>query len=70
MKAKKIHLNVLILNYTRPEMILHTAKVIIPGMCHLFPYLGAERLYKVPFTMGLLEIEKTEQELNSQALLI
>ncbi|PHS05746.1 MAG: hypothetical protein COA88_11810 [Kordia sp.] len=69
-QASRLKLEVLVLNYSRPDMILHTAKVIIPGACHIFPYLAAERLYKVPVSMGLLPKEKKEEELNSQALLI
>ncbi len=68
--ATKLKLEVLVLNYTRPDMILHTVKVIIPGSCHLFPYLAAERLYTVPVNMGLLKTIKKEHQLNPQALLI
>jgi len=69
-KASKLKLEVLVLNYSRPDMILNTAKVIIPGTCHLFPYLAAKRLYEVPVNMGLLESTQCEEKLNVQALLI
>ena len=60
----------LLLNYSRPDMVLQTAKVILPGTCHIFPYFAAERLYNVPVKMGWLDKPKQESELNQQALLI
>ncbi|PKG39285.1 TOMM precursor leader peptide-binding protein [Psychromonas sp. Urea-02u-13] len=69
-QATNAGLDVLALNYTRPDMVLHTAKVILPGACHIFPYFAAERLYQVPVKMGWLEKPKLESELNQQALLI
>ena len=69
-QAANAGLDVLALNYTRPDMVLHTAKVILPGTCHIFPYFAAERLYTVPVKMGWLTQPKKESELNQQALLI
>ncbi|WP_019615214.1 TOMM precursor leader peptide-binding protein [Psychromonas ossibalaenae] len=69
-RASQLGLETLVLDYTRPDMILNTAKVIIPGTCHLFPYFAAERLYNVPVKMGWLEKANSESDLNQQALLI
>jgi bacteriocin biosynthesis cyclodehydratase domain-containing protein len=69
-RASALGLDTLVLNYTRADMVLNTAKVIIPGTCHLFPYFAAERLYNVPVKMSWLEKPKLESELNQQALLI
>ncbi|MFT6987032.1 MAG: bacteriocin biosynthesis cyclodehydratase domain-containing protein [Psychromonas sp.] len=69
-RASHLGLETLVLDYTRPDMILNTAKVIIPGTCHLFPYFAADRLYNVPVKMGWLEKANIESELNQQALLI
>ncbi|MBQ4847100.1 TOMM precursor leader peptide-binding protein [Pseudoalteromonas sp. MMG005] len=68
--AKSLTLDVLVLNYTRPDMCLHTVKVIIPGTCHLFPYFASERLYSVPVSMQLQAKRKLESQLNQHALLI
>jgi oxazoline/thiazoline synthase len=69
-QARRLGLEVLVLNYTRPDMVLATAKVIVPGACHLFPYFAASRLYHVPVAMGLLDQPKTEDQMNPQAILI
>ncbi|NQZ10866.1 MAG: YcaO-like family protein, partial [Algicola sp.] len=69
-QAVRLKLDPLVLNYSRPDMLLKTAKVIIPGSCHIFPYLAAARLYTVPVSMGWLAEAKTEAQLNPQALLI
>lgn len=69
-QAERLNLDVLALDYSRPEMILNTVKIIIPGTCHIFPYLAAKRLYQVPVSMGFLSEPKTEEQLNAQALLI
>ena len=54
----------------RNLVAIWSVKVIIPGLCHIFPYFGLERLYQVPVKMGWLEKAKIESELNQQALLI
>ncbi|WP_028862614.1 TOMM precursor leader peptide-binding protein [Psychromonas aquimarina] len=69
-KASHLGLETLVLDYSRPDMVLKTAKVIIPGTCHIFPYLAAERLYQVPVKMGWLDKANSESDLNQQALLI
>lgn len=69
-QATRLGLEVLVLDYTRPDMVLATAKVIVPGSCHLFPYFAASRLYHVPVAMGLLDKPKTEDQMNPQAILI
>ncbi|WP_281557603.1 TOMM precursor leader peptide-binding protein [Thalassomonas sp. RHCl1] len=69
-RAESLGLETLVLDYTRQDMPLYTAKVIIPGTCHLFPYFAAKRLYQVPVEMGWLTQENDELSLNQQALLI
>ncbi|WP_344799735.1 TOMM precursor leader peptide-binding protein [Litoribacillus peritrichatus] len=69
-RARLLGLEVLVLNYSRPDMILNTAKVIIPGTCHIFPYFAVDRLYQVPVALGLLDNARHENNLNQQALLI
>ena len=43
-RAGALGLEVLVLDYSRPDFPLRTAKVIMPGTCHLFPYRGAAAL--------------------------
>ena len=64
------HLEILVLNYCRPNLPIKTVKVIIPGLCHIWPQLGAQRLYSVPLKMGWLTEPKTEVTLNPLALCI
>lgn len=63
-------LEVLVLDYSRPDFPLSTAKVIIPGTCHIFPYRAAARLYSVPVDMGWRSTPLAEAELNQLELLI
>jgi oxazoline/thiazoline synthase len=69
-RAHGLGLEVLVLDYSRPDLPLHTAKVIMPGTCHIFPYRGAARLYDVPVRMGWLRAPLREDELNPLELLI
>lgn len=63
-KIKEAGMEVLVLNYTRPDIGLPTAKVIVPGLRHFWRRLGPERLYSVPVKMGWIEKELTEEKLN------
>jgi len=57
-------MEMLVLDQTRPDIGLRVAKVIIPGMRHMWKRLGAGRLYDVPVSMGWLKETLTEDELN------
>ncbi|NEP57952.1 MAG: TOMM precursor leader peptide-binding protein [Symploca sp. SIO2G7] len=57
-------LELLVLDQTRPDIGLRVAKVIIPGMRHMWKRLGAGRLYDVPVKMGWLPESLTEEQLN------
>ncbi|NCR18470.1 MAG: TOMM precursor leader peptide-binding protein [Microcystis aeruginosa LL13-03] len=57
-------MEMLVLDQTRPDIGLRVAKVIIPGMRHMWKRLGAGRLYDVPVSMGWLKEALTEDELN------
>ena len=69
-RARDLGLEVLVLDYSRPDLPLRTAKVIMPGTCHIFPYRGAARLYDVPVRMGWQSAPLGEAELNPLELLI
>ncbi|MGB5772118.1 MAG: TOMM precursor leader peptide-binding protein, partial [Crocosphaera sp.] len=57
-------MELLVLDQTRPDIGLRVAKVIVPGMRHMWKRLGAGRLYEVPVKMGWLKEALTEDELN------
>jgi len=57
-------MEMLVLDQTRPDIGLRVAKVIVPGMRHMWKRLGTGRLYDVPVSMGWLKEALTEDELN------
>ncbi len=57
-------MEMLVLDQTRPDIGLRVAKVIVPGMRHIWKRLSARRLYNVPVSMGWLKEALTEEELN------
>lgn len=69
-KAAKLGLKTLAVDYTRPDIPIHTARVIVPGLCHIWPQLGNERLYKVPVVMGWNKAELNEARIHLLPLLI
>ncbi|PHS05745.1 MAG: hypothetical protein COA88_11805 [Kordia sp.] len=69
-QLKYNNLEVLVLNYTRAPLPINTAKVFVPGLCHMWPQLANKRLYQIPVHMGWLKQEKRESALNLQALYI
>ncbi len=69
-RADRLGLEVLVNNTTRPDVPVYTVKVIIPGLCHIWPQFGNKRLYEAPVAMGWREKELTENELNPMALFV
>lgn len=57
-------MEMLVLDQTRPDIGLRVAKVIVPGMRHMWKRLAPERLYEVPVKMGWLQDPLTEDQLN------
>ncbi|MGH1539463.1 MAG: TOMM precursor leader peptide-binding protein [Arenicella sp.] len=64
----KRDLELCIVSYSRPDICLKTVKVIIPGLCHLWPQLGNQRLYSVPAAINWLSKPLPETLLNPMAL--
>ena len=58
------NMEMLVLDQTRPDIGLRVARVIVPGMRHMWKRLGAERLYDIPVKMGWLKESLTEDKLN------
>ncbi|MEA5553433.1 TOMM precursor leader peptide-binding protein [Anabaena cylindrica UHCC 0172] len=62
--VEKNGLEMLVLDQTRADIGLRVAKVIVPGMRHMWKRLGTGRLYEIPITMGWLKQSLTEDQLN------
>ncbi len=69
-KAREQGLETLVLDYSRPDLPLSTVKVVVPGLCHMWPQLGTPRLYEVPVKLGWLQEANMEASLHHQALYI
>ena len=54
----------LALDYTRPDIGMPVARVIVPGMRHFWERFAPGRLYDVPVQMGWRERQLEEAELN------
>ncbi|MBK1989149.1 TOMM precursor leader peptide-binding protein [Sphaerospermopsis aphanizomenoides BCCUSP55] len=57
-------LEMLVLDQTRPDIGLRVAKVIVPGMRHIWKRLGTGRLNQIPVKMGWLQESLTEDQFN------
>ena len=57
-------LEVLVLNQTREDIGLPVVRVVVPGLCHIWPRLGTRRLYETPIRMGWLSKAKRETDMN------
>ncbi|MBU2704455.1 YcaO-like family protein [Zooshikella marina] len=69
-KLKALNFETLVLNYSRADLPINTAKVFVPGLCHIWPQLANERLYSVPVYLGWLEHANSESSINAQGLFI
>ena len=58
-------MEMLVLDQTRPDIGLKVAKVIVPGMRHMWKRLAPGRLYDVPVKMGWLSEALQEDGLNA-----
>jgi len=63
-------MEIIVLNYSRPDIPLFTVNVVVPGLCHIWPQMGCERLYTVPVKMGWQEQVLLESDMNPLKLFI
>ena len=63
-------MELLVMDQTKPDVGLNVAKVIVPGMRHMWQRVGPGRLYEVPVKMGWLKKQKKEAELNQIAIFV
>lgn len=68
--ARALGMEVLALDYSRPDIALHCVKMVVPGLCHIWPERANPRLYQVPVTMGWRDRPLVEEELNPQGLYV
>jgi len=57
-------------NYDRSYLPLEVAKVFVPGLCHIWPQLANNRMYRVPVKMGWRKKALNAGSINQQPLLI
>ncbi len=57
-------MEMLVLDQTRPDIGLRVAKVMVPGLRHMWKRLGPGRLYEVPIRANWLSVPLKEEELN------
>jgi len=69
-RAQKRGLETIILNYSRPDIPLFTVKVLVPGLCHIWPQMACERLYSVPVQMGWVMQPLKAADMNPLKLFI
>lgn len=63
-------LEVLVHRYPAIDEALVVVKAIVPGACHIWPQLGASRLYRVPVELGWTPRALAEHELNPLLLFV
>ncbi len=61
---EKKGMEMLILDQTRPDILLPVVKVVVPGLRHFWPRFAPGRLYNVPVDLGWLEKPLKEEDLN------
>ncbi len=62
--ARRMKLDFLVLDQTRPDIEVPVARVIVPGLRHFYRRFGSGRLYDVPVKLGWLDRPRPEPELT------
>jgi ribosomal protein S12 methylthiotransferase accessory factor len=63
-------LSAFVADKSRPDVALHVAHVLVPGLRHVWPRFASGRLYDVPVMLGLRERAALEHEHNPDPLLL
>jgi len=69
-RARAAGMETIVLDYTRPDLVLATVKVVVPGLRHIWRRLGPGRLYDVPVSLGDLRQPLAEDLLNPLTLMV
>ncbi|MFN8074291.1 MAG: TOMM precursor leader peptide-binding protein [Kineosporiaceae bacterium] len=67
---RRIGLDVLVADLTRPDLGVPVARVVVPGLRHFWPRSAPGRLYDVPVLLGWLAAAPAEADLNPVALFV
>lgn len=70
MRLERAGLELVVVDKTRPDIGLHVAQVIVPGLRHFWPRFGPGRLYEVPCALGWTTRALEESELNPVPLFV
>jgi bacteriocin biosynthesis cyclodehydratase domain-containing protein len=62
--ARRVGLDFLVLNQTRPDVQVPVVRVIVPGLRHFYQRFAPGRLYDVPVKLGLRDQPLPESELT------
>jgi ribosomal protein S12 methylthiotransferase accessory factor len=62
--AKRVGLDFLVLDQTRPDIEVPVVRVIVPGLRHFYRRFAPGRLYDVPVKLGWRDQPLLENELN------
>jgi ribosomal protein S12 methylthiotransferase accessory factor len=62
--ARRMKLDFLVLDQTRPDIEVPVARVIVPGLRHFYRRFGPGRLYDIPVKLGWLDRPRPERELT------
>lgn len=63
-QARRLGLETLVVDQTRPDVGLSVVRVIVPGLRHMWQRFGPGRLYDVPVRLGWLDRPTLEEMLN------
>ncbi len=69
-RARAAGMDTIVLDYTRPDLVLSTVKVVVPGLRHIWRRLGPGRLYDVPVALGDRRQPLAEDQLNPLTLMV
>ncbi|SFU76590.1 ribosomal protein S12 methylthiotransferase accessory factor [Methylobacterium sp. 174MFSha1.1] len=63
-------LEAFLVDQTRPDIGLPVARVVVPGLRHMWRRLAPGRLYDVPVALGWLDAPRAEADLNPYSIFI
>lgn len=63
-RLRRIDVETVVLDLTRPDMPLPVVKLFAPGLCHPWRRLGNARLFDLPVRLGWLAAPRREEDIN------
>jgi ribosomal protein S12 methylthiotransferase accessory factor len=63
-RARDANLEPLVVDLTRPDIGMPVAKVVVPGLRHIWPRFAPGRLFDIPVRLGRLEQPTAYERLN------